>query len=258
MARRVFFSFHYDDVMRVNVVRNSDQIVRRYDRAARFHDRSLWEEAKKQGRIALKRMINRALVGSSVTCVLIGQQTWQRPWVRYEILKSLARGNGILAVHIHDVGFDPKSRDDGFAPSVLSQPRSQGLRALSPSRSTTSSLLSGHSASTPTGRLSGLASLRRAVMRTAQVSRPGPNPLDQLMYRIDRQRGTVRFYERRSQGWRQYLDLSPVPLADIAWLRHGADAGNLGTVFSVYGWTRDDGFRSLPNWIEAAARQVGR
>ena len=30
MARRVFFSFHYDDVTRVNVVRNSAQIVRQY------------------------------------------------------------------------------------------------------------------------------------------------------------------------------------------------------------------------------------
>ena len=107
MARRVFFSFHYDDVTRVNVVRNSDRIVRQYERAARFHDASLWEEAKKQGRRALKRMINDGLHGTSVTCVLVGQQTWERPWVRYEILKSFARGNGILAVQIHDVGFAP-------------------------------------------------------------------------------------------------------------------------------------------------------
>ena len=88
MPRKVFFSFHYDDVTRVNVVRNSDQITRQYQKAARFHDRSLWEEAK-QGPLALKRMINGGLDGSSVTCVLIGQQTWQRPWVRYQILKSL-------------------------------------------------------------------------------------------------------------------------------------------------------------------------
>ena len=98
MARRVFFSFHYDDVIRVNVVRNSDQIVRRYERAARFYDKSLWERAKKEGRLAIKRMINKGLQGSSVTCVLVGQHTWQRPWVRYEILKSFARGNGILGV----------------------------------------------------------------------------------------------------------------------------------------------------------------
>ena len=41
MSRRVFFSFHYDDVTRANVVRNSDQITRRYEGAARFYDKSL-------------------------------------------------------------------------------------------------------------------------------------------------------------------------------------------------------------------------
>ena len=83
MSRRVFFSFHYDDVTRANVVRNSDQITRRYEGAARFYDKSLWEQAKKQGALAIKRMINRGLKGSSVTCVLVGQHTWQRRWVRY-------------------------------------------------------------------------------------------------------------------------------------------------------------------------------
>ena len=85
-------------------MRYSDQITRRYETAARFYDKSLWEEAKKQGSLAIKRMINGALNGTSVTCALIGEHRWRRPWVRYEILKSLARGNGILAVHIHDVG----------------------------------------------------------------------------------------------------------------------------------------------------------
>ena len=116
MARRVFFSFHYDDVTRANVVRNSDQITRQYEGAARFYDKSLWEETKKQGALAIKRMINRGLKGSSVTCVLIGQQTWHRRWVRYEILKSLVRGNGIMGVHIHDVGFSPRDSTNELGP----------------------------------------------------------------------------------------------------------------------------------------------
>ena len=123
MARRVFFSFHYDDVTRVNVVRNSDQITRRYQSAARYYDKSLWEEAKKQGRLAIKRMINGALKGSSVTCVLIGQHTWERPWVRYEILKSFARGNGILGVQIHDVGFAPRQRSSPLGGLLTSRAR---------------------------------------------------------------------------------------------------------------------------------------
>ena len=135
MARRVFFSFHYDDVTRVNVVRNSDRIVRQYERAARFHDASLWEKAKKQGRLALKRMINDGLQGTSVTCVLVGQHTWERPWVRYEILKSFARGNGILAVQIHDVGFAPGDSTCELARVLADLSPAPGTASSWPSRS---------------------------------------------------------------------------------------------------------------------------
>ena len=124
MARRVFFSFHYDDMTRVNVVRNSDEIVRQYERAARFRDASLWEQAKKQGRLAIKRMMNGGLHATSVTCVLVGQHTWERPWVRYETLKSFARGNGIVAVQIHDVGFPPGHPNRELARLLANQVRS--------------------------------------------------------------------------------------------------------------------------------------
>src|SRR5690348_2423591 len=105
MARRVFFSFHFDDVWAANIVRNSNVVKAQYEPASRaFFDKSLWEETKKQGDRAIRKMIDDGLDGSSVTCVLIGQQTWARPWVRYELLKSFERGNGILGVHIHDIG----------------------------------------------------------------------------------------------------------------------------------------------------------
>lgn len=46
MARRVFFSFHYQrDIWRVNQIRNIGEIVG--TAAVGFHDASLWEEAKK-------------------------------------------------------------------------------------------------------------------------------------------------------------------------------------------------------------------
>src|SRR5258706_854373 len=99
MARRVFFSFHYDDILAVNVVRMSDVVKTQYDPTSRaVFDKSLWEETKKQGERAIRNMIDGALDGTSVTCALIGQQTWERPWVRYELLKSFERGNGILGI----------------------------------------------------------------------------------------------------------------------------------------------------------------
>lgn len=33
--------------------------------------------------------------------VLIGNQTAYRPWVKYEVEKSIARKNGLLGIHIH-------------------------------------------------------------------------------------------------------------------------------------------------------------
>lgn len=104
MAKRVFFSFHYQDVIdfRANVVRN--HWLTKPDReAAGFYDASIWESAKKQGDIALKRLINGGLDNTSNTCLLIGSQTYGRPWVRYEILKSFKKGNHIFGVNINSI-----------------------------------------------------------------------------------------------------------------------------------------------------------
>ena len=59
---------------------------------AGYFDASIWEESKKKGDLALKRMINSELTNTSVTAVLIGSQTYERPWVRYEIFKSIELG----------------------------------------------------------------------------------------------------------------------------------------------------------------------
>jgi hypothetical protein len=105
MANRVFFSFHYQDVIdfRANVVRN--HWLTKPDReAAGLYDASLWENTKSRGGdAALKRLINSGLENTSNSCVLIGSQTWQRPWVRYEILKSFMRGNHLFGVHINSI-----------------------------------------------------------------------------------------------------------------------------------------------------------
>jgi len=102
--RRVFYSFHYQaDIFRVNHIRKAGQF-RTVDkwRAPTPQDRSLWEEAKVKNPGALVGMIDKGLEGTSVTCVLAGFETWNRPWVRYEIAKSLQRGNGLVVGTIHN------------------------------------------------------------------------------------------------------------------------------------------------------------
>jgi hypothetical protein len=102
MARKVFFSFHYQrDLWRVNVVRNSGVIDG--VSAAGFYDASLWEDAKRRGDDAVKRLINDGLKGTSVTAVLIGAETAKREYVSYEIERSIALGNGLLGIRINDI-----------------------------------------------------------------------------------------------------------------------------------------------------------
>jgi hypothetical protein len=103
MARRVFFSFHYErDVWRANQVRNC--WVTKPDReTAGFWDAAEFERVKKQGDDAVKRWIDSNLEGTSVTVVLTGAETSERKWVDYEIQRSLDRGNGLLCIRIHNM-----------------------------------------------------------------------------------------------------------------------------------------------------------
>ncbi len=102
MARKVFFSFHYGrDISRANVVRNS--WLTKDKGTAGFIDASLWEEAKAKGDASIKKLIDDQMIGTTVTAVLIGSETAQRTYVKYEIAKSLERGNGLLGIYIHNI-----------------------------------------------------------------------------------------------------------------------------------------------------------
>lgn len=98
MARKVFFSFHYErDAWRAAQVRNSNitQSIKGYV------DKAEWEEIKRKGDKAIKDWIDVQMKGTSVTIILIGNETADRKWVKYEIEKSIEKGNGLLGVYIH-------------------------------------------------------------------------------------------------------------------------------------------------------------
>ena len=117
MARVTFFSFHYQrDIWRVNQIRNAPNVTG--CAAAGFQDSSLWEEAKRKGEAAIKKLIDDALLGTTVTVICIGAQTAGRQYINYEIDKSIARGNGILGVHIHNLK-DKKTDVKGAVPHKL-------------------------------------------------------------------------------------------------------------------------------------------
>jgi hypothetical protein len=102
VARRTFFSFHFErDIWRASQVRNS--WVTKDRESAGFWDAAAWEEVKKKGEDAVHRWIDDQLRNTSVTVVLIGAETADRPYVGYEIQQSYDKGNGILGIYIHSM-----------------------------------------------------------------------------------------------------------------------------------------------------------
>jgi len=121
MARRVYFSFHYEgDVWRANQVRNSWVTKKKGDTP--FQDKADFEQVKKQGDGAIKNWIDKNLEGTSVTVVCVGKETCNRKWVRYEVEKSIERGNAIVFVKVHNMkdqnGQTSEEGEMDFGPNV--------------------------------------------------------------------------------------------------------------------------------------------
>ena len=116
MTRRTFFSFHYKpDVNRAMVVRNS-WLTQTDRESSGFFDSSVFESRKRTSDEALKQFLIDGLKGTSVTCVLVGAETYSRPWVQFELFRSFYRGNGILAIEIAGVSSFGKVSTQGPNP----------------------------------------------------------------------------------------------------------------------------------------------
>jgi hypothetical protein len=216
--RRVFFSFHYADIMRVNNVRLSGEFAKSSADSGRdvegFYDNSLWESRKRDGEEAVRNLIREGVKNSSAVCVLVGTETWARPWVRYEIARAVIDGRGLLVVHVNG--------------------------------------------------------LKHHQLMIAHVS--GPNPLDYIGLYSQPQPGILSaprylLYEHRlvwkgngyafewhpyekhthSVDWPQWLP-NPNP-GYIMPLSAGV---------VVRDYAREDGFRNIGSWIDAAAVAAGR
>ncbi len=116
--RKAFFSFHFDDIMRVNNVRNAWKINHPDSSLNRsFYDSSLWEARKLVGPAGIKQLIRSGVLRTSAVCILAGSMTWDRRWVRYEIARAIIDGRGLLTVHLNGInhhqtkGPDPRGRN---------------------------------------------------------------------------------------------------------------------------------------------------
>ena len=202
MPRRVFFSFHYEeDALRASQVRQSQQFLKSNEEFTGYIDAADWEAIERAGDATIKRWIQQNLDRTSVTAVLFGAKTATRRWVRYELLESVQRGNGLLAVDIHG----------------LKDPRSG-------------------------------------------VAAAGKNPLDSIGFTIDRAKKVVTLleYDYQKAQWVYPRDTSStMQLRDFPY-RAQVDNGKFSSVGLVMDFSLANAGQKFPEWIEAAARAVGK
>ncbi len=102
--RQVFYSFHYDnDVFRVQQIRNIGALEDNKPVSA-----NEWESVKRGGEASIKKWIDDNLRYKSCVIVLVGEETANRKWVRYEIEKAWELGKGLVGVYIHNLK-DPRT-----------------------------------------------------------------------------------------------------------------------------------------------------
>ncbi len=99
MKRQVFYSFHYkNDVRRVSQVRNIGAL----EDNKPVSDNE-WEEVKRKGDDNIKKWINDNMNYRSCVIVMVGEETANRKWVKYEIEKAWNDGKGVLGIYIHNL-----------------------------------------------------------------------------------------------------------------------------------------------------------
>lgn len=99
MARRVFFSFHYEaDNWRAAKVRNIGVIEG--NKPVLDSD---WEKITSGGDEAIQKWIAEQMEGKSCLVVLIGSSTAGRKWIKYEIKKAWNDKKGVVGIYIHNL-----------------------------------------------------------------------------------------------------------------------------------------------------------
>lgn len=97
MARKVFYSFHFDnDNWRVGQVRNIGTVEG--DKPVTGNK---WEEVKSKSDTTIKAWIEDNLKDKSCLVVLIGEKTSERKWVNYEINLAWELGKAVCGIYIH-------------------------------------------------------------------------------------------------------------------------------------------------------------
>lgn len=97
MAKTVFYSFHYTrDVHRVQLVKNINALE-----GQPILNSQQWETVRRGGTPAIQKWIDGEMTYKRAVVVLIGKETADRPWVKYEIQKAWSIKKPLVGIRIH-------------------------------------------------------------------------------------------------------------------------------------------------------------
>jgi hypothetical protein len=101
MARKIFISFQHQDVMKArgfNLLRWNKNID------FNFVGRHFLDPINSENESYIRSKVKEQLKGTSVTVVLVGKETCNSEWIKWEIEQSLTkdRPNGILAIRLDE------------------------------------------------------------------------------------------------------------------------------------------------------------
>ena len=95
----VFYSFHYArDSWRVQQVMNIGSVE-----GQKLLNAQEWEAVKKKGDDAVKKWIEEKMKYKAAVVVLVGAQTANRRWVKYEITKAWNDKRPLVGIRIHNM-----------------------------------------------------------------------------------------------------------------------------------------------------------
>lgn len=97
--RRIFISFDHDDAAQVNGFIGLREILDGFD----FYNHKLDRRVQSSDSEYIARVIREEYIQPASVCVvLIGNNTANSPWVKWELAECLKQGMGILGIRLKD------------------------------------------------------------------------------------------------------------------------------------------------------------
>ena len=98
-TKKVFYSFHFDnDVMRVQQIRNIGALED--NKPVSVNE---WEQIRRGSDSSIEKWIDENMRYRNCVVVLVGEETANRKWVKYEIKKAWNDKRGLVGIYIHNL-----------------------------------------------------------------------------------------------------------------------------------------------------------